>query len=150
MAKTFLQMANEAMAKARSISAEDAIEELESNGEALLVDVRDEAEVEVTGIGQQGFNAPGRSIAWLADTDPNNEWRAPELQDRSRRIITTCGMSPCYRGAKAANLLETMGFTDVSYVEGGMTELLASGLKTRALNSRGQAHEIGRAQLTTQ
>ena len=99
MAKTFLQMANEAMGKAHTISAADAIKELETNARALLVDVRDEAEVAVTGIGQQGFNAPGRSIAWLADTDPENEWREPELQDRNRRVITTCGMSPCYRGA---------------------------------------------------
>ena len=56
-----------------------------------------------------------------------------ELQDRGRRILATCGMSPCYRGAKAANLLTKMGFTDVAYVEGGMTALLAAGLKTESL-----------------
>ena len=147
MAKTFLQMAHEAMDKAHAVSADDAIKELETNANALLVDVRDEAEVAVTGLGQQGFNAPGRSIAWLADADPANEWREPELQDRNRRIITTCGMSPCYRGAKAANLLTKMGFTNVSYVDGGMTALLASGLKTRSASERSQAHDIGRAQL---
>jgi rhodanese-related sulfurtransferase len=130
MGMTFSQMAEEAMDKANSISAEDAIKVLDQNPNALLVDVRDKAEVQVTGIGPQSINAPGRSIAWIADTDPENEWRERELQDRSRKIITTCGMSPCYRGAKAANLLTKMGFTDVAYVEGGMSALLAAGLKT--------------------
>ena len=147
MAQTFMQMADEAMAKAQSVSAENAIAELASDPNTLLVDVRDEAEVAVTGLGTQGFNAPGRSIAWLADTDPDNDYRDPVLQDRRRRILTTCGMSPCYRGAKAANLLTKMGFTDVAYVEGGMTALLAAGLKTQTPTKRTQAEEIGKAQL---
>jgi rhodanese-related sulfurtransferase len=147
MAQTFLQMAKEAMARAQSISAEEAIAELEASPNALLVDVRDESEVAVTGIGTQAFNAPGRSIAWLADTDPDNDYRTPGLQDRSRRILTTCGMSPCYRGAKAANLLMKMGFTDVAYVEGGMTALLAAGLKTESPPRPSQAIEIGEAHL---
>jgi len=132
MAQTFLQMAEEAMARAHAISAERALEELAQDPKALLVDVRDESEVQATGLGVQAINAPGRSIAWKADAEPDNEWRDPELQDRQRRIITTCGMSPCYRGAKAANLLARMGFTNVSYVEGGMKALLAAGLKTKS------------------
>ena len=130
MAKTFMQMADEAMAKAHAISAEEALKELEQNPNALLVDVRDESEVQVTGMGIGAVNAPGRSLAWKADLEFDEEYREPELQDRSRRIITTCGSSPCYRGASAANLLATMGFTNVSYVEGAMKALLAAGLPT--------------------
>ena len=147
MGKTFLQMAEEAMAKAASVSAEDAIEILSENANALLVDVRDEAKVHVTGIGPQSINAPGRSIAWMADAEPENEWRGSELQDRSRKILTTCGMSPCYRGAKAANLLTKMGFKDVAYVEGGMSALLAAGLKTQPLTKPSQSQDIGFAQI---
>ena len=147
MAQTFMQMAEDAMALAQSVSAEDAIAELAKDPNTLLVDVRDEAEVEVTGLGTQAFNAPRRSIAWLADSDQDNEYRAPALQDRGRRILTTCGMSPCYRGAKAANLLTKMGSTDVAYVEGGMTALLAAGLKTQTPAKRRQADEIGKAQM---
>lgn len=148
MAQTFLQMAEEAMAQAQAVSAKDTIAELADDPNALLVDVRDEAEVEVTGLGTQAFNAPGRSIAWLADTDPANEYRDPTLQDRNRRILTTCGMSPCYRGAKAANLLTKMGFTNVAYVEGGMTALLAAGLETQTPGKDSRAIEIGKAQLS--
>ncbi len=130
MAKTFMQLAEEAMAQAHAISAEDALQELERDSNALLVDVRDEAEVQVTGLGIGAINAPGRSLAWKADLEFDEEYREPELQDRSRRIIATCGSSPCYRGASAANLLTEMGFSNVSYVEGGMKALLAAGLPT--------------------
>ena len=130
MAKTFMQMANEAMAKADVISAEEALKQLEEDPNALLVDVRDESEVEVTGMGIGALIAPGRSLAWKADLEFDEEYREPKLQDRSRRIITTCGSSPCYRGASAANLLAEMGFSNVSYVDGGMKALLAAGLRT--------------------
>jgi rhodanese-related sulfurtransferase len=128
LAKTFMQMANEAMAQAHAISAEEALQELKYDPSALLVDVRDGEEVQATGLGMGAINAPGRSIAWKACQEFDKEYREPELQDRSRRILTTCGSSPCYRGASAANLLKEMGFTNVSYVEGGMKALLAAGL----------------------
>ena len=130
MAKTFVQLADEAMAQARVISPEAAISELKQNPEALLLDVRDESEVAMTGMGVGAVNAPGRSIAWKADLEIDEQYREPALQDRSRRIITTCGSSPCYRGASAANLLTEMGFSDVCYVDGGMAALLEAGLET--------------------
>ena len=130
MAKTFLQMAEEAMAQASAISAEDTLRELDQDPNALLLDVRDESEVQATGMGIGAINAPGRSIAWKADLEFDEQYREPQLQDRARRIITTCGSSPCYRGASAANLLNEMGFGNVSYVEGGMAALLDAGLET--------------------
>ena len=130
MGKTFMQLADEAMAQAHAISVEEALQILEQDSNALLVDVRDEAEVQATGMGIGAVNASGRSIAWKADLEIDEDYREPELQDRSRRIITTCGDSPCYRGASAANLLTEMGFTNVSYVEGGMKALLDAGLAT--------------------
>ena len=133
MAKTFNQMADEEMARAHEISPEDALAELQQDTNALLVDVRDRAEVAVTGMGIGALNAPGRSLAWKADLEIEEQYREPSLQDRSRRIITTCGLSPCYRGASAANLLTEMGFTNVSYVAGGMTALLAAGIPTEPL-----------------
>ena len=89
MAKTFMQLADEAMSQAHAISPEDALQELKENSNALLVDVRDEAEVHATGMGVGAVNAPGRSLAWKADLEFDEEYREPELQDRSRRIITT-------------------------------------------------------------
>ena len=132
MAKTFLQLADEAMAQARAISAEETLRALEQDADVLLVDVRDESEVMATGIGVGAISAPGRSLAWKADLEFDEQYREPELRDRSRRIITTCGSSPCYRGASAANLLGEMGFSNVVYVDGGMAALLQAGLRTQA------------------
>ena len=132
MGKTFAQMADEEMARAHEISPEDALAELQHDTNALLVDVRDRAEVAVTGLAIGALNAPGRSLAWKADLEIDEQYREPSLQDRSRRIITSCGLDPCYRGASAANLLTEMGFTNVSYVAGGMTALLAAGIPTEA------------------
>ena len=119
MAKTFMQLAEQEMAQAEGISAQAAIQELSDKTDTLLLDVRDAEEVALTGLGQGAINAPGRSIAWKADQEFDPLYREPELADRSRRILTTCGSSPCYRGASAANLLAEMGFTNVAYVEGG-------------------------------
>ncbi len=134
MSKTFLQLADEAMAQASAISPQDALRELQQDTNALLIDVRDESEVQVTGIGIGAINAPGRSLAWKADQEFDKRYCEQELADRKRRIITTCGCSPCYRGASAANLLTEMGFDNVVYVDGGMAALLEAGLKTQRFN----------------
>ena len=129
MAETFAQMEERAISNASVVTATEALKVLESNPNALLVDVRDESEVEATGLGLRAISAPGRSIAWMADLE--SEYRSQELQDRSRRILTTCGGSPCYRGASAANVLTRMGFTDVAFVDGGMAALLSAGIITK-------------------
>lgn len=129
MAETYAQMEERAISKAHAVSASDALQILESDPNALLVDVRDESEVDTTGLGVRAIIAPGRSVAWMADLE--SEYRSQELQKRSRRILTTCGGSPCYRGASAANVLTRMGFTDVSFVEGGMKALLSAGIATK-------------------
>ena len=130
MAKTFMQMADAAMPQARAISADEARQRLEQDSSALLVDVRDEAEVRSTGLAVGAINATLGPLSWKADLEIPEQGREPKLQDRSRQIITTCGSSPCYRGATAANLLTEMGFTNVSFVDGGMEALKAAGLPT--------------------
>ncbi len=130
MADTYAQMEEREMSSANSISATVAVEELAKDAQVLLVDVRDTAEMEATGIGPNTVQAPGRAVAWMADRE--NEYRSLDLQDRSQRIFTTCGGSPSYRGAAAANVLTAMGFNDVSYVDGGMAALLAAGVQTKA------------------
>ena len=129
MPATFFQMAEEEMSAATVVSAKEALQILEDHPDALLVDVRDKEEVVATGKSPRAINALGRSIAWLADLEVPNEYQNPELRNRSRKILTTCGSSPAYRGASAANLLTRMGFTDVVFVDGGMAALLEAGIE---------------------
>ena len=130
MAKTFAQMAEEVMAQVQGISAEETHQRLKQDSNALLVDVREAAEIASTGLGTRGVAISLGPLAFKADLEVDEQYRDSRLQDRSRQIITTCHGSPCYRGATAAKLLKDMGFTYVSYVEGGMTAWKAAGLPT--------------------
>ena len=53
----------------------------------------------------------------MADNEVPPEWRELELQDRSRPIITTCASGEL--AALSGKLLQDMGFTNVSILEGG-------------------------------
>jgi len=129
MAETYAQMEESEISNANAISAADALQVLSGDPDALLVDVRDTSEMEATGIGLNALAAPGRAVAWMADLE--SEYKSQDLKDRSQLIVTTCGGSPNYRSASAANVLTRMGFSNVSFVEGGMAALLAAGLSTK-------------------
>ncbi len=129
MTLTFAQMEEREISSANPISGNDALAALADDPSILVVDVRDTAEMEATGISPRAIPAPGRAIAWMADLE--SEYKSQELQDRSRRVFTTCGGAPSYRGAAAANVLTSMGFQDVSFIDGGMAALMAAGSPTK-------------------
>jgi rhodanese-related sulfurtransferase len=54
MAETYAQMEEREISNANAISASDALQVLEGDPEALLVDVRDTSEMEATEIGLRG------------------------------------------------------------------------------------------------
>ena len=118
MAMSFMQMAEEAMAEIDGISAEAAHRQLSENSEALLIDVRDAADIPSTGVPAGGANISLGMLPVRADPELPEDWRNTRLQDRSRQIITTCPLGP--NGARGAKHLTDMGFTNVCYMEGGM------------------------------
>lgn len=130
MAKAYTQMAEEAMAQVQGISPEEAHQRLKQDSNALLVDVRDAAEIPSTDLATGAVNISVGTLPSKAALEIAEQWRDSRLQDRSRQVITTRAASPCYRGATAAKLLTDMGFTNVSYVEGGMAAWKAAGLPT--------------------
>ena len=76
-------------------------------------------------------NAVNISLGTLpirADSEVPEERRDPRLQDRSRQVITTCGLGNL--AAMGARLLKEMGFTNVVYMEGGMQAWKDAGLPT--------------------
>ncbi len=128
MAMSFIQMAEEAMAEVDGISAEQVQQRLKEDSNALLIDVRDAADVPSTGVPAGGTNISLGMLPIRADRELPEEWRDTRLQDRSCQIITTCfaGMM----SAIGAKLLKDMGFTNVSYMEGGMEAWNEAGLPT--------------------
>ncbi len=128
MAKSFMQMAKEAMAQVEGISAEEAQQRLKQDPNALLVDLRDAAEIPSTGLATGGLNISLGMLPVRADLELPEDKRDARLQDRSRQIITACQLGP--NGAIGAKLLKDMGFTSVCYLEGGMEAWKGAGLPT--------------------
>jgi rhodanese-related sulfurtransferase len=126
MAKTFMQIAEEAMAEVEGISAEEVQQRMQQDTNALLVDVRDAADIPSTGMVPGGLNISLGMLPVKADLELPEQLREPGLQDRSRQIITTCQLGP--NAARGAKLLQDMGFTNVAYMEGGMAAWEAAGL----------------------
>ena len=128
MAKTFMQMVQEAKAEVPGVTPLEAQRRFRENPDALLLEVRDAGDIPVD---QKALNMVNISLGTLpirADLEVPEGRRDPRLQDRSRQIITTCGLGNL--AAMGARLLKEMGFTNVSYMEGGMQGWKDAGLPT--------------------
>jgi rhodanese-related sulfurtransferase len=128
MAKTFMQMAEEAMAEVEGVGALEVQQRLEQDPDALVVDVRDAEDLPSTGLAARGLNVSLGMLPVKADQELPEEWRDSRLQDRSRQVIVTCQTGE--NAARGGKLLKEMGFTNVSYMEGGMEAWKAAGLPT--------------------
>ena len=128
MAKSFTQMAEEAMAQVEGISVEETQRRMEQDPEALIVDVRDATDISSTGLAARGQNISLGMLPIKADVDLPAEWTDAGLQDRNRQIIVTCQLG--MNAARGAQLLKDMGFSRVSYMEGGMEAWKTADLPT--------------------
>ncbi len=126
MAMSFMQIAEEAMAQVEGISAAEVQKRMKQDSNALLVDVRDAADIPSTGLATGGLNISLGMLPVRADLELPEDWREPRLQDRSLPVITACQLGP--NGAIGAKILKDMGFTNVSYLDGGMEAWKAAGL----------------------
>ena len=117
MAKTFAQMKEEARKEVPVISPEEAHRRLQENPNTLVVDVRDAQEIAAAGMIKGARNVSLGTLPLKADTELPEQTRDPELQDRSRPIITTCGVGG--QASLAAKTLKDMGFTNVSILDTG-------------------------------
>jgi rhodanese-related sulfurtransferase len=117
MARTFMQMANDAMGQVPSVSPQEAQRRLRQDSDALLIDVRDLSRIRATGMAAGAVPVSAGTLPVGADLELPEAFRDPRLQDRSRPVMTICDMGPM--AAISANTLKEMGFTNVAYVEGG-------------------------------
>ena len=117
MAKTFMQMASEAMADVPSVEPREAHRRLQEDPKALLVDVRDLSRIRATGMAAGAAPISAGTLPLRADQEVPEAFRDERLQDRSRPIMTICDQGPM--SAISAKTLKEMGFTDVVFVKGG-------------------------------
>ena len=128
MAKTFMQMASEAMAEVQSVSPEEARRRLREDPNTLLIDVRDLAMIRETGMAEGAIPISNGALPLRADRELPEAYRDERLQDRSRPVLTICGAGPM--SAMGAKTLKDMGFENVAYVEGGTQAWQEAGLPT--------------------
>ncbi len=128
MAKTFKQMVDEGRQGTPMVSPQDAQKRMQAEPNTLMVDVRDAQDLSGTGIIPGAQNVSLGTLPLRADQDLPAELRNPELQDRDRPIITTCGGGG--QASLAAKLLKDMGFKNVSILEGGTNGWKQAGLPT--------------------
>jgi rhodanese-related sulfurtransferase len=128
MAKTFMQMVDEAKAEVSSVSAQEAQRQMQQDAKTVMVDVRDADEIRQTGALPGAVNISLGMLPVRADQQLPEQFRNPKLQDRSRPVITTCALG--LNAARGAKVLKDMGFTNVRYIEGGFKAWKEAGLPT--------------------
>ena len=121
MATTAKDLVMAARADLDLVSPEDASSEAAS-GRSVFVDVRQTEEWQHGHI-EGAIRAPRGLLEFLADpASPRHD----EALDPARRVIMVCHSGT--RAALAGNTLQTLGYTDVALLEGGMEAWLAAGL----------------------
>lgn len=123
---TFAGLAAAALAAVPSVTPAEAQRRLAADPYTLVIDVRDAADVAVTGTVPGALNISYGALTYQADHQAPEPWRAPQLSDHDRPIITTCILGPL--GALGGKLLHDMGFTDVAILEGGVQAWMEAGL----------------------
>ena len=128
MAKSFKQMVDEGREGTAMVSPQEAQRRMQEEANTLVVDVRDAQDLAGTGIIPGALNVSLGTLPLRADQELPESFRNPELQDRERPIITTCGGGG--QASLAAKVLKDMGFKNVSIREGGTNGWKQAGLPT--------------------
>ena len=111
----FLKVVNDAKTRIREVTVPETVERLKSNPDAKLIDVREDHEWDAAHAG--GAIHLGKGII-----ERDIEVSVP---DKSTELILYCGGG--YRSALAADVLQTMGYTNVWSMAGGWKAWKESG-----------------------
>jgi rhodanese-related sulfurtransferase len=128
MGKTFMERVAEAQAEIPVISVQEAQSRLAEDPNALVIDVRDAADIRATGIIPGGHAISLGTLLYKADHSLPAEWQDPALADFDRPIITTCQIGPM--ASIAAKELKDLGYTNVAILDGGTEGWISAGLQT--------------------
>lgn len=125
---TFNQMVDVALAEVPTIKPKNAYQMMQTDPKTLIVDVRDPADIALTGIIPGAVNITLGTLTYKADHDVPDAWRDPNFSDFSRPIITTCETGEM--AALAGKLLKDMGYTNVHILEGATVAWKEAGYPT--------------------
>jgi rhodanese-related sulfurtransferase len=119
MVKTLHEMVAEAKREVQVFSVAEADARTGTHeGQPLVIDVREPEEYRAGHL-PGALNLPRGLLELKAD--PKSPGFDPRLQDRSRQLITYCTGGIGARSAMAAQTFKRMGFSDVGWLDGGLT-----------------------------
>ena len=128
MARTFTDRVAEAQGEVPVVGVAEAQRRLREDPNTLVVDVRDASDIRATGIIPGARHVSLGTLLYKADHSLPEEWRDPELNDKDRPIITTCGIGAM--ASIAAKELKDLGFANVAILEGGTQGWIDAGQPT--------------------
>ncbi|PKG22397.1 rhodanese-like domain-containing protein [Niallia nealsonii] len=128
MALTFGKLVEEAKNNVSGISSAEAKKKIAENSNTYVIDVQDAADAGACGLIPSSVNISLGMLPIRADLELPENFRNPELADRNRPVLVTCGAGG--QAALGAYLLKQMGFTDVAFIEGGTTAWKEAGFET--------------------
>lgn len=128
MALTFGKLLEEARSNVKGISSIEAKKQMEDKPNTYVIDVQDAEDAGACGLIPSSVNISLGMLPIRADLELPEELRNPELADRNRPILVTCGLGG--QAALGAYLLKQMGFADVTFIEGGTTAWKQEGYET--------------------
>lgn len=130
MALTFKQMVATARENVPGLSAAEARAKIQANPNTLVIDVQDAADAGACGLIPSSLNISLGMLPIRADLELPERLRNPELADRNRPVLVTCGAGG--QAALGAYILKEMGFTDVGFIDGGTAAWKEAGFEVEA------------------
>ena len=122
--KTAAQLVQEARAAIDNLTPDQVQAEVDA-GKAVLVDIRDSAELS-TGVIPGAVHAPRGMLEFHAD--PTSPLHKAEL-DPAKRVILHCASGG--RSALAGQTLKSLGYQNVGHLDGGFKAWQAAGKPVR-------------------
>ena len=126
MASNFSDTVKEAQTGIETLSAAETQAALQADPNTMILDVRDQGDLNLTGIIPGTVNVSMGTLYFKADHNMPTESQDPNLSDKDRPIITTCTLGLV--ASIAAKTLKDYGYTNVKILEGGNQAWKEAGL----------------------
>ena len=127
MAKNFNEIVADSRKDLDIIDSHTLNSMIESGEDMVVLDVNDKEDVEQRGMVKGAINISLGTLYYKADADVPDDFKDERIQDRSKKVVVTCGLGLC--AAIGGKLLKDMGFKDVKLLEGGVTKYQEDGYK---------------------
>ena len=123
--KTTMELVAEAKGRIQNLTPDETARELE-NGEMVLVDLREPAELAEQGVIPGAIHAPRGMLEFYAD--PASAYHRKEFQPGTRTILYCASGG---RSALACDTLRGLGYDNLAHLDGGLKAWKETGKPTQ-------------------